>query len=82
MNVTDIDVAVPGWSSRPTSRAGEFHRPIRERRAQPMTSEQPVHAPAPSGLFRDVMAMFGSVSVPMEIRPAVDDDLPLEGNGP
>jgi hypothetical protein len=46
------------------------YQPIAERRAQlPMTHEQPVNATAPSGLFRDVMAPFGSMSFPMKIRP-------------
>ncbi len=49
-----------------------------------MTSEQPdAAAPAPSGLFRDVMGTFGSVGFPMHCRAAVDedDDVPSDADG-
>ena len=80
MNVADTDVALPGSSSRRAGRAVEFHRPIAARPAQlPTTSGQSVDAPAPSGLFRDVIATFGSVNFPMEVVD--DDELPPDGGG-
>lgn len=76
MNVIEeLDVALPELTSRRAGRVGDLHRPTIERRARPpMTTEQPDDAPAPSGLFRDVMATFGSVGFPMPCRPAVDED--------
>jgi hypothetical protein len=75
VNVThELDVVSPDRLGRPV-RPGDLYRPITERRAQPpMASEQPEEAPSPSGLFRDVMGVFGGVGFPVHCRPAVDED--------
>jgi hypothetical protein len=46
-----------------------------------VTTEQPNEAPAPSGLFRDIMATFGGVNFRMPCRPDEEEEGDADAGG-